>query len=243
MSVYIGNDVVDLGSEYARDKSRDHRFVGKILSDNEQEIFSKSHDPDTLLWSFWAAKESAYKALARHDPFISIAPKNYEITWCHSSNLNVMTGIVRTGIVRTPTRKLTVFSYHDREKVCCLCLSHHVPTASVLVMGVHRLDVNNVEYGVTTSAQSRFIRDKARLSIADYTDNPLHHISIIKPSHQDAPLVTIHKKLSNIVLTLSHDGRFTFYAWFLGKKSDACKLSTIPARKVSTVQPAQNHHL
>lgn len=238
MRVYIGNDVVDLGSEYAKDKSRDHRFVGKILSDNEQEAFAKSHDPDTLLWSFWAAKESAYKALSRHDPFISMAPKNYEITWCHSSNLNIM-----TGIVRTPTRNLTVFSYRDREKVCCLCLSHHVTTASVLVMGVHRLSDNNVEYGLTTSAQSSFIRDKARLSIADYTDNPLHHISIIKPSHQDAPLVAIRKKLSNIVLTLSHDGRFTFYAWSLSKKSDAGKLSTIPARKVSTVQTAKKHHL
>lgn len=213
MTVYIGNDVVDLGSEYAREKSQDRRFIGKILTDNEQAVFLKSHDPDSLLWSFWAAKESAYKALARYNPFISIAPRNYETTWCHSANLNVM-----TGIVRTPAQDLTVFCYRDSENVCCLSLSNHVPLPSTLVMGVHRLDVNQVDHGVTTSEQSRFIRDKARLSIADYTDNPLNHISIIKPSDQDAPLVAIRRKLSNIVLTLSHDGRFTFYAWCLGKK-------------------------
>lgn len=208
MRVYIGNDVVDLGSVYTREKSRDLRFVGKILTDSEQEALLKSHDPDALLWSFWAAKESAYKALARHDPFITIAPKNYETTWNHSSSLNIM-----TGIVRTPVRNLNVFSYHDREKVCCLCFSLHGPGSSVLVAGVHRLNDDNVDHGVTTPVQSRFIRDKARLSIAGFTDNPLDSIAIIKPSHQEAPLVTIRRKLSNIVLTLSHDGRFTFFAW------------------------------
>lgn len=211
MRIYIGNDVVDLTSEYARGKSRDHRFVKKILSDNEQEVFSKSHNPDTLLWSFWAAKESAYKALARYNPFISIAPKNYETTWCHSSSSNVM-----TGVVRTPVQNLTVFCYHDREKVCSLCFLPHGTSPSVLVTGFHRLN-GDVDHGATTTAQSRFIRDKARLSIADYTENPLHHISIIKPPHKEAPLVTIRRKLSNIVLTLSHDGRFTFYAWCPGK--------------------------
>ena len=62
--IVVGNDVVDLRDEEATGKSRDERFVRRILTETERREFEAA-PTDEGLWRRWAAKEAAYKAIAK----------------------------------------------------------------------------------------------------------------------------------------------------------------------------------
>jgi phosphopantetheinyl transferase (holo-ACP synthase) len=55
----IGNDVVDLGDPAIEDHHRIERFVARVCADEERPRVRSKAD----LWSLFAAKEAAYKAL------------------------------------------------------------------------------------------------------------------------------------------------------------------------------------
>ena len=57
----VGNDVVDLACAPAPRA----RFVARVLCERERSMLDASPDPAALLWSLFAAKEAAYKAIAR----------------------------------------------------------------------------------------------------------------------------------------------------------------------------------
>jgi hypothetical protein len=212
MSVYLGNDVVDLTSVHARGKSGDRRFTGKVLTDLEMDVLQKSGDPDSLLWCFWAAKESAYKALSRHDPEIPSSPKKYETVWIASHHPGFM-----TGTIRTPSVDLPVFCYRDREKICGLCFSYQGAPPVFFVAGVHKLENHGMDRDASSAAESRIVRKITCRSIAAYFGYPPEQIAVDKAPHGDAPVVTIHGRPSFITLTLSHDGPFLFFAWCLDR--------------------------
>jgi hypothetical protein len=216
MAVYLGNDVVDLTSVHVRGKSGNRRFTGKVLTELEMDALEKSGDPDSLLWCFWAAKESAYKALSRHDPMISSAPKNYETAWQSPSVSGFM-----TGTVRTPSMDLPVFCSCDGEKICGLCFLCQGKKPVRLEAGVHRIAKEDMSREGLSSAQSRIVRDMAGRSIAEATCNPPDRIAVVSGFHGEAPDVTIHGSPTDITLTLSHDGPFLFFAWCRPERNSA----------------------
>jgi len=73
----VGNDIVDRKSPEAAGKAGDRRFLQKALTPLEQEAVAGAPDPDLALWSLWAAKEAAYKAVSKSFPEISAAPRRY----------------------------------------------------------------------------------------------------------------------------------------------------------------------
>ena len=72
--VHVGNDVVDLGRDRTVDRSSDDRFLGRVLSPDERRAMESSGDPESDLWSRWAAKEAAFKVVSKElghpPPFI-----------------------------------------------------------------------------------------------------------------------------------------------------------------------------
>ena len=58
----FGNDIVDLKS---REKPLHERFIERVFSTEEQTQIGR--DP-TSIWRFWAAKEAAFKTIARLNP-------------------------------------------------------------------------------------------------------------------------------------------------------------------------------
>lgn len=64
----IGNDVVDRGHRRCPGKSRDFRFIERVLHPQEASAVLSDPDPDRLLWIFWSAKEAAFKALSKALP-------------------------------------------------------------------------------------------------------------------------------------------------------------------------------
>lgn len=75
----VGNDVVDLGEPENQGKSGDGRFLARVFTDQEQEMIALAARPDTLLWSLWAAKEAAYKAISGGSPDLSSVPRRYPV--------------------------------------------------------------------------------------------------------------------------------------------------------------------
>lgn len=61
----VGNDLVDLADPRCVGKARDERFLARVLTAGERSLVAESVDPDRVLWTLWAAKEAAFKAVSK----------------------------------------------------------------------------------------------------------------------------------------------------------------------------------
>jgi hypothetical protein len=61
-----GNDVVDLGDP--ANASPHARFVERVFAESERAAIAGSRDPSLLTWSFFAAKEAAFKVACKMGP-------------------------------------------------------------------------------------------------------------------------------------------------------------------------------
>lgn len=74
----LGNDIVD----YAIDEKRytNPRFISRILNHKEQAYLAQADNPNCFLWSLWAAKEAAYKAVQRNNLTVIFSPLTFALT-------------------------------------------------------------------------------------------------------------------------------------------------------------------
>jgi len=77
--VIVGNDVVDLASPETRLDGLHPRFDERVFGPAERAALVSSPARHVLHWAFWAAKESAYKALKRVDPATVFSPKAFVV--------------------------------------------------------------------------------------------------------------------------------------------------------------------
>ncbi len=75
----MGNDIVDLCEPGNVGKHQDARFVDRVFTRGEQALIKSSPEPDRVLWSLWAAKESVYKIEARLNPESIFAHRRFEL--------------------------------------------------------------------------------------------------------------------------------------------------------------------
>ena len=71
----VGNDVVDLKEPENCGKYADDRFLKRVLTAEERALIAEVGPSDWLLWSFWAAKEAAYKAVSSDAPSVCSIPR------------------------------------------------------------------------------------------------------------------------------------------------------------------------
>ena len=64
----VGNDVVDLDEPSNATAHLRERFVARVCNDDERSTLAATNDPRTLLWCFFAAKEAAFKVVAKLGP-------------------------------------------------------------------------------------------------------------------------------------------------------------------------------
>ena len=62
----VGNDVVDLSDPRCSEKHADARFLERVFTAAERRTIVEAGEPDLMLWTLWAAKEAAFKALSKH---------------------------------------------------------------------------------------------------------------------------------------------------------------------------------
>lgn len=61
----VGDDVVDLDDPAIATSHLSERFVARVCAAAERQALLRAGDPKVRLWSLFAAKEAAYKAIAR----------------------------------------------------------------------------------------------------------------------------------------------------------------------------------
>ncbi len=67
-ALLVGDDVVDLDDPAIATHHLRERFVHRVCHESERAVLARASAPKTLLWSLFAAKEAAFKIIAKLDP-------------------------------------------------------------------------------------------------------------------------------------------------------------------------------
>ena len=202
---YVGNDVVDLREPANAGKSRNSRFLKKILTNAEIEFVKNSENPDAALWSLWACKEAAYKVIKKSFSEIAFIPRRWQVTFnkrklTHSDGEVIIPG----------TDSVYIRLFFNSQYVHCIG-SDHPATLDKLIWSVEALPHK-------TDNPSLFLRDCIRRKLADTFSLEFRDLEIRRKRENGelgTPRVYVAGKKTDIDISLSHDGRFVAYAYHL----------------------------
>lgn len=212
ISLIVGNDIVDLHAAEAEGKSRDLRFIDKVLTDAERLGFGHAVFQDKYLWAVWAAKETAYKSVVKDNPGVASWPKRYEVVFdpCFSYPFCSAT-------VNAPFASVGVILYINENYIHCIGSSSAGVCPDTLIRGVEKMNLKVCSsIGNDPKLESKTARQAAVRRISEYLDLPSGEIEIrrnIKRSRSGPPVVYIRGNPSDIDLSLSHHGRFAAFAF------------------------------
>ena len=139
----IGTDIIDLTVYQGKQRSKNPLFVNKVLRSEELAYCaSKGLDPETFLWSSWAAKESAYKVFARQlaTPF---TPKKFT---CHFTD-----GNHRKGTVMSPYG--TCYFHLDLKNDYLCCTAYQFTTFPFINRHFHFKDTAHADIRANLHAE------------------------------------------------------------------------------------------
>ena len=199
----VGNDVVDLKDPENIGKSRDDRFLGRVFTAGERELIASAPSPDTLLWSLWAAKEAAYKAVSRVDPAVCSIPRQYRVV-LETGNA-AGTAIRLAGKVITPGGELALRVALTADWVHALAAGSEAALDRIC---------RHVEGLDGAGDPSAFVREALLREIARFLGCAAGDLSVVKePGGPGAPGVLFRGRLLAAEVSLSHDGRFAALAF------------------------------
>ena len=202
----MGNDVVDLKDPENIGKSRDDRFLGRVFTAGERELIASVPSPDPLLWSLWAAKEAAYKAVNRADPAVCSIPHRYRVVLEPEDATRKI--VRRTGKVITPRGELVL------EVAVSVDWVHALAAGAEEALNRLCRRVELLAGGKGAADSSAFVRGALLREIARRLDCAVGDLSIVK--NQDglgAPRLLFRGELLAAEVSLSHDGRFAAFAF------------------------------
>jgi hypothetical protein len=234
----VGNDIVDLKEPDNCGKSGDDRFLSRVFTQEERDRIVGAANPDTLLWALWAAKEAAYKAVSHDAPLICSTPRRYAVTLddqalghlCEVDGANG--GIAIDGRHGRQTGKGIdsaegmegrlvgrVITPLDVAALCILITEEYVHALAIsgdgdLAALVHR--VGHIDIKEETDGASAVVREQLLSEIARRLGCPIGDLEIRKePVGPGAPSVFLRGRPLPAEISLSHDGRFTAFAFRL----------------------------
>lgn len=196
---HIGNDVVDLNDPLNKGKSLDQRFINRVFTPGEKRAILASVKADTTLWSLWAAKESAYKAVVKSWAAIHSIPRLYEVDLCFNDK-----EVPAEGIVKTPAGIVHIRVYSCRGYVHCLASMGPESQLNSIISDVCRSE----EVMADESIRSR---KNGTMLLSRYLGLPRDAVRIVKNS--TVPKVLIHGLPAQMDISLSHDGHYTACAF------------------------------
>ncbi len=211
----------------------DSRFLKKILTDEEIEIVNLAQNSDTVLWSFWACKEAAYKVIKKSHNEDSFIPRRWSVniglqSTKHpvssgaASNVRLRSNMGQYNQPHTGYQKGQVI-IPGREAVS-VCLSSHssyvhcVASNSLSALDCSRWGINIVPErndrqndNPSSFARQCLIRRLAVFLHLNQSDIKVRRIK--KATELQPPSVYIGGKRAAIDISLSHDGRFIAYTF------------------------------
>lgn len=233
-TVYVGNDIVDLGEPRTHGRSTDDRFVGRVFDPDEQAAIRSASDPDLELWARWAAKEAGFKVVSKligtPPPFVHRA---FKVEW--EGGVAAPEGeVVREGWVRYGEHEARVSVQWCPGSVHALGFGAQgaAPASVRLRPRVAPLDAPGApwagsleelqarftdrELDAVYSRQSAAVRLGARDDLArawGVDEGRLEIVCDPGPTSQRPPRVLLDGARARADVSLSHDGRWI--AWVL----------------------------
>ena len=207
----IGNDIVDLAHPQNISGYEDHRFISRVLTPAEQKKFRSSSFPNQCLWSYWAAKESAYKAISRFFPLVSSSPKQYEV-----SIEDIGSPSIFHGMVTTPELPVQIRGTIDPDYVHCLGVTGKEAYIQTIETGIYPIPTDKKGDIILPEQESLFVRELAKDRMAAYLKTDVSQIQIrrkIIVNQPGPPEVFVQGEKIPINISLSHDGRFVAFAF------------------------------
>ena len=188
-------------------KSRDSRFLKKILTIAEIDFVQNAENHDKALWVLWSCKETAYKVIKKKYVAAAFLPCRWEVI------LQKSEAACLDGEVQIPDAEavyVRLFSHF--RYVHCIGTDHPADLDRV----VSKIEVLPEKENKKKIDPSLFARKCLTLSIADFSHVNLSDIRINRvqdKSELQPPHVYIGGIKSDIDISLSHDGQFVAYAF------------------------------
>ncbi len=193
----VGNDVVDLGDPQSSPEALHARFDERVFTPDEREALNASVSMHVLRWTFWAAKESAYKVAKKLDPTVRFFPRDFAV--------RQMTGGRAVVIHRAGLFDVRLDSTDD-----WVCAVATVPAAGPpatpdpVRSGVARLEGSGAD-------PSRTVRELVCAALGPSMNLPPERVRIA--TNGRIPVALWQGRRLAVDLSLSHHGRFVAWAW------------------------------
>ena len=186
----LGNDVVDLGDPETRSGVRHPRFDARVFTREERVALAEASDPERLRWSLWAAKEAAYKCVAKRAPGTGFSPRLFEVRLESE----------RSGSVSHGGRRLRVRLFRDGDALHAVASDAGDPERTA------RLALAELPADADPAAASQAVRALARYAAAALLGCPPGEIEIARQGR--VPVLRRRGAPERLDLSLSHHGRF-----------------------------------
>jgi len=197
----IGNDVVDLTDPRAMGKSRDIRFMDRVFTMKEQKAIFSHDNRDLFLWSLWAGKETAYKAICKIHPAVSSAPRRYEI------ELFSPTGsFPERGVAHTPVGLVSIRLFVRADHLHCVGITDG-PDMDSVMWNVGKIDQDRV----SSDYQSDIVRKMIKREASCYLNESPGAMNINREMGRHGlgpPVLYVRNTKTAIDISMSHDGSF-----------------------------------
>jgi phosphopantetheinyl transferase (holo-ACP synthase) len=240
---FVGNDVVDLANPRTEGRGSDDRFLARVFDDAEQAAIRAEGGSDVELWSRWAAKEAAFKAISK---VIGVQPaflhRTFKVEW--SSGVDADTPahdagevLVRQGVVRHGDHVADVTVLHRPGAVhaVALCAPDRTPASATVHRRVERLvdptsrwsgsledlmsRFSQREADAVRSVESAAVRLGARAEVAQLLGVAEERVEIVcdpGPVSRRPPRVLLDGTAARADVSLSHDGGCIAWAIWMG---------------------------
>lgn len=204
----IGNDVVDWKHPTNLNKSRDFRYLKKILTSAEIEFVCNSENPDKALWSFWACKETAYKTIRKSYAGLPFLPRQWSVL------VNVHNRMFTEGEVIIAGADPVFVRIFDLPAGCLHCLGADNLT-----------DLDGINWGIETlpefssgedNESSSFGRRCLTRKLAYFYQLNFQELEVRRAKEGgelQPPQLYYENKKTPFDISLSHDGKFVAYAF------------------------------
>lgn len=162
-----------------------------------------------MLWTLWAGKEAAYKAMSKGDPGICSIPRAYPV------DMDPPEEGLHRGVVETPggTVHLKAVRIGDAVHVIGAGLEAVLESAR---WGVEPIDIRENRPGLTAETPSLLVRERLldRLSKSlGYRRDDMEILRLRGERGLGPPRLYVGGRPSAVDITMSHDGRFMAYAF------------------------------
>jgi hypothetical protein len=202
---------VDLKDSANVKKSRDSRFLKKILTDEEIEIVNSAQNADSALWSFWACKEAAYKIIKKSHNEDSFIPRRWSVNIKLQSTKYPSS--YRKGHVTIPGRDAVYVRLFSHPSYVHCIGADSLSTLDHLSWGIDTLPLREDGRNDNPSLLARQCLVESLAGYLHLNASAIKIRRIKKEAVLQPPGVYIDGKRAAIDVSLSHDGRFIAYAF------------------------------